>query len=175
MSTLDLACGPRKSPGSIGIDSNPRARPDVLHDLDEFPYPFHDDSFDRVVCLNGMEHLREPLSVLAELARICCNGAIVEISTPHFTSPDAYTDPTHRHAFTSRSFDYLVPGTDLYDLRYAEVRYEKISVTVDFLDLTRITRCIIPRLANRDLLGYERHWAYLFPAHQLHFRLRVVK
>lgn len=175
METLDLACGPNKVPGSIGIDSNPAVHPDILHDLDEFPYPFADDTFDRVVCLNGIEHLRQPLQVLAELARICRNGAIVEISTPHFSSPDAHTDPTHVHALSSRSFDYLVGGTELHDLRYEAATYEKLLVRVDFIDLPRVVRAVVTKTANKGLLRYERHWAYLIPAHQLHFRLRVTK
>lgn len=175
MRTLDLACGPSKTPGAVGIDSNSRVNPDVLHDLDSIPYPFPDDAFDRVVSYNGIEHLARPLEVLKEIARIAVNGADVEFTTPHFTSPDAYTDPTHRHALTSRSFDYLVPGTDLFMLDYADARFEKISVRVTFVDLPPVLRRIVPWLANRDLRTYERRWAYLLPAHQLHFALRVSK
>ena len=45
--TLDVGCGINKYPGSIGIDRNPHTRADVLCDLDHFPYPFRDGSFDR--------------------------------------------------------------------------------------------------------------------------------
>ena len=175
MRVLDLACGPNKTPGSVGVDSNRRVNPDVVHDLDTFPYPFKDDSFDRIVCYNGIEHLADPLAVLRELARIGVDGALVEMSTPHFTSPDAYTDPTHRHALTSRSFDYLITGTQLAQLDYDDAHFEKVSVKIDFIGLPRILRGFVSRLANRDLLTYERRWAYIFPAHQLHFVLRVKK
>jgi SAM-dependent methyltransferase len=175
MRVLDLACGPNKTPGSVGVDSNTRVSPDVVHDLDVFPYPFADDSFDRIVCWNGIEHLADPLAVLCEIARIGANGAIVEISTPHFTSADAHTDPTHRHALASRSFDYLIAGTQLSGFDYEDARFEKVSVKVDFIGLPPILGRLVRRLANRDLLTYERRWAYVFPAHQLHFTLRVRK
>ena len=175
MRILDLACGPSKTPGAIGVDSNPRVNPDVLHDLDVFPYPFPDGSFDRIVCYNGIEHFARPLDVLRECARIGVNGGIVHITTPHFTSPDAYTDPTHRHAFTSRSFDYLIGGTQLAQLDYDDACFEKVTVTVDFICLPRGLRGVISRMANRDLLTYERRWAYLFPAHQLLVTLRIKK
>ncbi len=175
MRVLDLACGPNKTPGSIGVDSNSRVNPDVLHDLDVFPYPFENSSFDLIVCHNGIEHLANPLAVMRELARIGADGAVVEINTPHFTSPDAYTDPTHRHALTSRSFDYLIAGTELAQLDYQDAHFEKISARVDFIGLPRLLRRLISRLANRDLITYERRWGYIFPAHQLHFVLRVKK
>ena len=35
---LDVGCGIRKQPGAIGIDRNPASRPDVLVDLDQFPF-----------------------------------------------------------------------------------------------------------------------------------------
>jgi len=175
MRVLDLACGPNKTAGAVGLDSNPRVHPDVLHDLDVFPYPFEDGSFDRIVCYNGLEHLARPLDVLREVARLGVDGAIFYFSTPHFTSPDAYTDPTHRHAFTSRSFDYLVSGTQLSELNYADAGFEKVSVRVDFIGLPPLLRGVVRRLANRDLLTYERRWAYVFPAHQLHVTLRVRK
>lgn len=175
MRSLDLACGPTKALGAVGIDSNARVNPDVLHDLDSFPYPFADDSFDRIVCYNGIEHLAQPLEVLKEVARIAVNGAEVEIATPHFTSPDAYTDPTHRHALTSRSFDYLISGTELFMLDYADAAFEKVSVRVTFIDLPPVLSRVVSRAANGNLLRYERRWAYLFPAHQLLFNLRVVK
>lgn len=175
MRVLDLACGPNKTPGSVGLDSNPRVHPDVLHDLDVFPYPFENESFDRIICINGIEHVARPLEVLREMARLGVNGAIVYMTTPNFSSPDAYTDPTHRHAFTSRSFDYLIPGTQLAELDYADAGFEKVSVRVDFIGLPRLLRGIVSRLANHDLLTYERRWAYLFPAHQLHVTLKVRK
>lgn len=175
MTTLDLACGPTKELDSIGIDSNPRVNPDVIHDLDTVPYPFPDNYFDRVVCYNGIEHFERPLDVLAEVARISTNGAEVKISTPHFSSPDAYTDPTHLHALTSRSFDYLIAGTELFTLDYYGAKFEKVSVEVTFIGLPPLVRRLLPWWINRHLLTYERHWAYLAPAHQLIFHLKVRK
>ena len=49
---LDLGCGNRKRPGTVGIDINPQTAADVVHDLNCFPYPFADSTFDHVVLLN---------------------------------------------------------------------------------------------------------------------------
>src|SRR5437764_140803 len=36
--TLDVGCGWNKTPGAIGIDVNPKAHADVVHDLGSIPY-----------------------------------------------------------------------------------------------------------------------------------------
>ena len=46
--TLDVGCGIKKYPGSIGVDRNAHTNADVLCDLDRFPYPFRDSSFAEV-------------------------------------------------------------------------------------------------------------------------------
>ena len=45
---LDIGCGRHKLPGSIGLDIVPLEGVDVVHDLNQFPYPFSDNSFDSV-------------------------------------------------------------------------------------------------------------------------------
>src|SRR6185295_4186163 len=46
---LDIGCGANKVAGAIGMDVNPRTAADVIHDLDDLPYPFADDEFDEVI------------------------------------------------------------------------------------------------------------------------------
>src|SRR5512145_3030170 len=111
MRILDLACGLAKTDGAIGMDKLALPGVDIVHDMDVFPYPFEDNTFDRVVSYNGLEHVERPLDVLAEIHRICKDGAGILITTPHFSSVDSYTDPTHKHAFSCKSLDYLVPAT----------------------------------------------------------------
>ena len=48
MRILDVGCGVNKLAGAIGLDRNPASRADVLADLDHFPYPFRDSSFDKL-------------------------------------------------------------------------------------------------------------------------------
>lgn len=48
--------------------------------------PFEDESFDAVVCLEGIEHVQRPHDLLGELFRVCRTGGSVIISTPNVTS-----------------------------------------------------------------------------------------
>ncbi len=59
---LDVGCGQNKHPGAIGIDSNPRAHADVIHDLGTLPYPFPDDEFDLIICRHVIEHVPDVMS-----------------------------------------------------------------------------------------------------------------
>ena len=177
---LDLGCGRAKTPGAIGMDSNPNSDADVIHDLDVFPYPFLDESFDRVVCNGIIEHLDNVVHVMEELYRVCRSGATISITTPYFTSVDAFTDPTHKHYFSSRSFDYFTGNFPEYSF-YSVARFRKQRVDIRFWSLPRLGN-IRPQhwlgaklLADRFPLVYERFFAYIVPAQSISFELVVVK
>jgi len=60
-----------------------RERDDYVYVDMARPLPFGDAEFDAVVCLEGVEHLVNPVRFIAELARVTrCGGAIV-ITTPN--------------------------------------------------------------------------------------------
>ena len=40
MKILQLGCGTKKIENAITLDINPAVNPDVVHDLNIFPYPF---------------------------------------------------------------------------------------------------------------------------------------
>jgi hypothetical protein len=37
---IDLDCGNKKRPGTIGVDFNERTKADIIHDLNSFPCSF---------------------------------------------------------------------------------------------------------------------------------------
>ena len=57
---LDVGCGSKKYPGAVGIDLSADTDADVVHDLDVFPYPLEDASFDQILMQDVLEHVREP-------------------------------------------------------------------------------------------------------------------
>ena len=179
MKMLDVGCGKRKIPGSIGIDMNPEADADVIHDLNSFPYPFADNAFDEVNCDSILEHLDDVFKVMEEIHRITTGGGIVRIKVPYYTSFDAFTDLTHKHFFTSRSFDYF-RANYAYNY-YTKARFVIEDVHLTFLKLRQLGGISphkllgIEFLANKCLKIYEAFFAYIFPAHILSFKLKVVK
>src|SRR5260370_463809 len=82
---LDVGCGIRKQPGAIGIDRNPASHPDVLVDLEQFPYPFADNSFDRITAIHVIEHLGDVIRAMEEFHRLLRPGGTLRIETPHYS------------------------------------------------------------------------------------------
>jgi SAM-dependent methyltransferase len=133
---LVVGCGWNKVPGAIGIDSNPRAHADVVHDLGVVPYPFPDNDFDEIVCRHVIEHVPDVMALVSELHRIAKPGARLTIVTPHYTNPDWATDPTHRNHFNSYSFNCFIDDRQLFPF-YTDVRLKAIRTYVSLANLWR--------------------------------------
>ena len=167
---LDLGCGAKKWPGSLGVDISPDTDADVVHDLNRFPYPLDDDAFDQVLMQDVLEHVAEPIKVIDELHRVCRNGTRIHIRTPHFSSMLAYSDPTHTHYFSAEAIRTLA---DPRFAHYTAVRLNVIHIT---LDLWLPFRALgIAKLANRFKIQYESYFAFWFPTMNIRAELEVVK
>ena len=70
MKNTDIGCGLQKIPGAIGRDNNPASQADVFHNLDQFPYPFEDNQFDRIYGTDVLEHLDDVIRTMEEIDRI---------------------------------------------------------------------------------------------------------
>lgn len=93
------------------------ARPDVFADAEMLP--FADESFDAVVCLEVLEHVKHPDRVLAEVARVLKPGANAWFSTP-FLYP-IHDAPHDYQRFTEHGWRQRVHecGLELVSLRKA--------------------------------------------------------
>lgn len=171
---LHIGAGLRKIKGAVTLDINPLLEPDVVWDLNMFPYPFPSDTFDLVVCEHVIEHLQQVIGVMEELHRVCRPGGRVLVRVPHFSSLNFNTDPTHVHAFSSRSFNYLCIGEPEQRYGYSTVQYRKLVGRMDMRPLSPFNRLLM-RFINRYLAFYEEHLAYVIPGQELLFVLEVVK
>jgi len=166
---LDIGCGSAKFPDAVGLDISPDTDADVVHDLDVFPYPFADDSFDQVLMQDVLEHVREPIKVIDELHRICRPGARIHLRTPHFSSVLAYSDPTHLHYFSADAIRTLANPRFAH---YTPVRLQVVHVTIDLWFPFRALG--IGRLANRFPMPYEAYFAFRFPAMNIRAELELL-
>ena len=167
---LDVGCGATKWPGSVGLDISADTAADVVHDLDVFPYPIEDSSFDHVLLQDVIEHVREPIRVMEELVRICRPGARIQLRTPHFSSMLAYGDPTHRHIFGAEAIRTLAEPRFAH---YTDVRLRIVHVTIDLWFPFRALG--IGRFANRFPVVYESYLAFRFPAMNIRAEFDVLK
>ena len=187
MSILDVGCGTAKTPGAVGIDFNPATAADIVHDLNQYPWPLQDNAFDRIVCNHIVEHVTDLIRFMEEIHRVGRPGALVEIVTPHFSSRFSYTDPTHLRHLSLFSLDYFIehaafqpslisraletqsPVADFY----SQARFRKVRAHLRFARPFRLAG--VQWLANRFPHFYEAYWAFVFPARDLYFTLRIVK
>ncbi|HEV2176388.1 MAG TPA: class I SAM-dependent methyltransferase [Terriglobia bacterium] len=136
MRVLDVGCGINKRPGAIGIDRNPASRADVLCDLDRFPYPFADNSFDRILAIHVIEHVSDVMRALEEFHRLARPGGSIRIETPHYTDYSSWCDPTHRSHLNSFSFKFFGESHGGFGY-YTCVRFREKSVRVKLLAFWR--------------------------------------
>ena len=170
---LDLGCGNKLRPGAVGIDFNSRTKATIIHDLNVFPYPIDDGSFDEVYIDNVMEHLDNVLKVMEEVHRITTPGALVKVIVPYFRSTWAAVDPTHTHFFSVNSFGYFDPDNILcqrYDYTTARFKVERVVFNESLPN--RWSKRQVLKLANRSPFRYEYYFSHLYPLDDLTYYLR---
>jgi hypothetical protein len=120
-----------------------------------------------------IEHVLDVTRTMAEVHRVARNGADVFVTTPHFSSHNSYTDPTHVRHLAGRSFYYFT-GDDFETFTGMNVRFDIESVDVTFGN-NFILDGVGRWLARRNLEWYERHAAWIFPAQDIRCHLKVRK
>jgi hypothetical protein len=168
---LNLGSGRRRIAGAVNIDISDQVGADVVHDLTALPWPLPSDRFREVHAQDVIEHLSDTVRVMEEIHRICRNGAQVHITVPHFSSANAYTDPTHCRLFSYFSFDYFDADHALGF--YSAARFKRRRAQIVFCPT--LANKLVLRAANRWPLAYEQRWAWIFPAWFLSIDLEVIK
>jgi hypothetical protein len=101
---LNLGCGHNRREGYVNVDVQSACAPDVVHDLERFPWPWPDSSVEEVVLFHTLEHVgADPkvfLRIMQELYRVCAPGAMVSIAVPDPRHDTFLGDPTHVRPIT---------------------------------------------------------------------------
>ena len=146
------------------LDQNEDHHPDVVHDLEELPYPFPDDTFDEVHAYEILEHIgqqgdfRTFFAQFSEIWRILKPGGFLAATCPSYRSMWAWGDPSHRRVITSGSLVFLDQGeyvkqigkTAMSDFRFCyRADFEVVSVQEDAQNLVFVIRAIKPSRLRR--------------------------
>jgi len=144
----------------------------IKWDLNKFPYPFEDNTFDEVIIYHVLEHLEDVVKVMNELWRICKKDAIIDLKLPYFSGTLANTDPTYKHRFSYRTFEHFEFGADYFDMMN-KANFKIVSRKIVFSD-SKFLRVFnfIPNIYPKV---YERFFAYILPSQSLQVKLKVVK
>jgi predicted SAM-dependent methyltransferase len=99
---LNLGCGINLRPGFVNVDKF--GNPDVRLDLEEFPWPWPDNSAEVIELHHVLEHLGQTpaayIRVLQELYRVAQPNGLINITVPHFRHDHFANDPTHVRVVT---------------------------------------------------------------------------
>jgi len=122
---LELGCGTAPTPGHVHHDrSRHSPHVDVVHDLNELPWPWEAESCEEILALDVFEHLHlMPEQWLRECYRILAVGGILRLRVPVFGSPWHVIDPTHVRGFHPLNFDYFIRGRQLWQ-KYGHYYFE---------------------------------------------------
>lgn len=95
---LDIGCGRAKAEGFTGVDVLPFEGVDVVLNAGKDPWPWNDGEVDEIRCSHFVEHLEpaERIHFANEAYRVLKKGGTCQIITPHWASPRAYGDLTHK-------------------------------------------------------------------------------
>jgi hypothetical protein len=103
---LNLGCGQRMLAGHVNVDKF--GEPDLRHDLEQFPWPWADNSVDEVVMSHVLEHLGASsdafIRIMQELYRVCRADALIHVTVPHPRHDTFLADPTHVRPITPLLF-----------------------------------------------------------------------
>ncbi len=133
---LDIACGANKRQGWTGIDVRDLDGVDIVHDLEEYPWPLPDECVLAAICSHYVEHINPVkfgfIRFMDEVWRIMKPGGQLMIVTPHARSVGFPQDPTHCNPCNENTFDYFDPegprsGGILYSI------YEPKPWKIDYL------------------------------------------
>ena len=106
---LNLGCGKDIKGGYINLDTASGEGIDVVHDLNKYPWPLEDNTFDEIKADMILEHLDEKVKPMQEMIRICKDGALIKITVPWYASKGALCHIDHRQHFSEGTFSPFYP------------------------------------------------------------------
>lgn len=117
---LDIGCGENKQPGWVGLDIRPLKGVDIVHDLEDLPWPLQDECVVVALCSHVVEHINPHkggfIRFMDELWRVMLPYGEVAISTPHAMSHGFAQDPTHCNPCNETTFTYFDPDYPLWQI-----------------------------------------------------------
>jgi len=115
---LDIGCGFSKQPKYLGMDIRNVKGVDILHNVEDTPYPIPKDSCRTILMSHLMEHIcpKRMLAVMDELWRIMKPEGQLLISGPYGRSDGMLQDPSHCNFMNENTFTYFDPTQALYEV-----------------------------------------------------------
>ncbi len=180
MQKLNLGCWGDYKEGWVNVDVNKQAKADVYHNLDKFPYPFKDNTFDVIYLSHVLEHLEDPMRVVKELWRISKPKGKVIIKVPHWSSYLAH-HPEHKTYYSSETFKHFeINENEYYDTNAGFKVLKKEFKTMKtnraiWKPVEWVCRYILEPILNTNSLLTDQILCKFLPINEIHFVLEAKK
>lgn len=142
----------------VTLDYSLDCNPDVVHDLEDLPYPFEDETFDEIHAYEVLEHTGNQgdwiffFAQFSELHRILKPDGLIFGTVPAWNSVWAFGDPSHKRIISNASLTFL-----------SQAEYEKQVGNTSMTDFRDVwTRDFLPLM-----IKYE--------GENMHFVLKAIK
>lgn len=127
-----MGCGNDIRPDWVNADFVKKKGVDVVHNFNKVPYPFKDNTFDEIECIEVVEHLDDTIAVIRELHRILKPGGKVKITVPYYLSHHAWSNPEHKRAFNYQTFKYFIKGTEENKMHNIGITFSSGNIKLTF-------------------------------------------
>lgn len=187
---LDIGCGKRKLPGSVGVDFSEYSAADHVLDLNRENLPFTDSSVDYVYSSHALEHLDTSgfMHMIAEIYRVLKPDGQIFLAVPYFSHQVNWANPFHNNniCFNEHTFrffsseaetsalapdEYRTPTCFQWGLRYsanAEIGIEIRTEKIEFLYFPEFAD-----LADSEKRALRQSRSNVVDA--IHYHLRAIK
>ncbi len=118
MKKLHLGCGNDIKEGYVNVDlTRHRKEVEFAFDLSTDRGVWHDEirngEWDEIFASDVIEHLDDTVKFMDDMWELLAKDGVLSLKACGWQNPNYYVDPTHKHAFDIRSFDYFDPDTEL--------------------------------------------------------------
>lgn len=105
---LNMGCGFIKLNDHWNVDVSSICNPDEIVDLENIPYPWQDNFFEKITAINILQSLGETpkrfTNIIKEMYRISKSGAEWVVVTPHHRCDIFHDDYTNIRTLTPKTF-----------------------------------------------------------------------
>lgn len=152
---LDLGCGTKKQDGYVGMDKLKIEGVDIIHDIENIPWPIENNVCTHINASHVLEHISPTkiIDVMNEIWRVMKQGCELDARTPY---GDYYKfDPTHQIEFMAPTWLYFCPSdTQFYNI-YKPKPWKMMKVEADENNME--LHVIMKKLGEKEYAGESKY------------------